>query len=171
MTKPKGHMPPGALSAPKQYLFFIDQLNRIYCAKSHLHERLPEIHGFAHFAELDQAITHIGAKVEIQINRMDQIYALLKVQSAFDNCEGLIGSIEEAFSAISTISHGPVMRDLSILSYLQNIETIGLASFHGLNLAAPVTAKNKIRQLIKENFNESTDDLALLKKITAKYFK
>lgn len=171
MTASNGPVPPGVLSTPEQQLFFIDLLNRNYCAKSHLQERLPEMRGCASFAELEQTITDTALQVNIQISRMDQIFTFLKVQYGFTNCKALIRSIEDAYDAINVAGHDPAMRDLSILAYLQNIEYIGLASFDMLNLAAPLTAQKKIRPLLRENFQEANVDLTVLKRITAKYFK
>jgi ferritin-like metal-binding protein YciE len=159
------------LSASKLHLFYINHLNRIYCAKSHLRERLPEIQEHAHFIDLYQAITETLSDVEKQISRMDKIYKLLTVEPDFDSCNGIIGLIEDTFSAIHEQSNEPEMRDLSILFYLQNIESIEMASFKMLKLTATGTAKKKIRDLLKENFDEACKDLALLQLITAKYFK
>jgi len=48
---------------PKKYLssqelryFFISHLNRVYCAKSQLAEKLPELAKRSHFLDLQQAI-------------------------------------------------------------------------------------------------------------------
>jgi ferritin-like metal-binding protein YciE len=63
------------------------------------------------------------------------------------------------------------MCDLSILFYLQHIESIEMASFKMLNLAAPVIDKKETRYLLQENYDEASEDLALLRLITTKYFK
>lgn len=151
--------------------FFIDHLNRIYCAKSHLQERLPEMRSFANFIDLVNAITETLVDVEQQISRMDEIYFLLGVKPGFDNCKGVIGLIEDAFSAIHQRGDDPQTRDLSILFYLQNIESIEMASFKMLKLAAPKMERKEIKQLLKENFDEAKADLLLLHLITARYFK
>jgi len=164
-------LPKGALCTIKLELFFINHLNRIYCAKSQLQERLPEIRVHAHFSDLIHAITETLIDVEKQVSRMDEIYLLMGLQHNFENCQGVIGLIEDTFSAINQERQDPEMCDLSILFYLQQIESIEMASFKMLNLAAPIIDKKKIRQLLKENFDEASEDLALLRLITAKYFK
>jgi len=164
-------LPKGILQSRKLFAFFTNHLNRIYCAKSHLQERLPAIREHAHFTDLTNAITETLVDVEKQISRMDEIYAILDVKPGFEDCLGVIGLIEDAFSAISQEADDPEMSDLSILFYLQNIEAIEMASFKMLNLAAPKLGNKNIKQLLKENFDEAQDDLALLQQITSKYLQ
>ncbi|WP_374950979.1 DUF892 family protein [Mucilaginibacter sp.] len=66
--------------------FFIDHLNRIYCAKEHLVNRLPEISEDADFADLKHAIDETLADVNNQIVRMDAIYRLMDAEKSFNNC-------------------------------------------------------------------------------------
>lgn len=164
-------LPKGALSPQKLQTFFINNLNRIYCAKSHLQERLSEIRGQVHFSDLNHAISETLDNVNMQISRMDQIFALLAVEPAFEKCQGVVGLIEDLFSAIIEESHDPVMRDLSILLYLQNIESVEAASFKMLKSVASEVNKKEIRQLLQENYDEANEDLALLQSIAAKYVK
>lgn len=170
MTAPAKTLPEGPLHPEKLKVFFINHLNRIYCAKSHLQERLPEIREHAHFTDLVHAVTETMVDVEKQISRMDKIYWLLEIKPGFETCQGIIGLMEDLFTAICRNSAELVMRDLSILFYLQNIESIEMASFKMLNLASPKLGENKIKQLLKDNFNEAKEDLTLLQLISAKYF-
>jgi len=164
-------LPPGALSAASLRSFFIDHLNRIYCAKSHLQERLPELRAQAQFSDLSQSISETLVGVEKQVSRMDQIFLLLKIKHTFENCQGLIGMIENTFTAIQQERKEAALPDLSILFYLQQIETVEMASFKMLNLTAPLMNNEKLRQLLKENFDEASEDLTLLQHISSKYFK
>jgi ferritin-like metal-binding protein YciE len=158
------------LNPEKLNQFFTSQLNRIYCAKSHVLRRLPEIGNHAHFTDLKYAITETVTDVERQIERMDQIFLLLETKPGFEHCQGVTGIIDDAFSAIHREADDPELRDLSILFYLQNIEGIEMASFKMLKMAAPKLDKKEIRQLLRENFDEAHEDLALLQHITSTYF-
>jgi ferritin-like metal-binding protein YciE len=160
-----------ALSPEKLKQFFISHLNRIYCAKSHLQEWLPEMRVYAHFNDLINAISETLVDVEKQISRMEEIYILLDIKPSFENCEGVIGLIEDTFSVIQQGTNDLQSRDLSILFYLQNIESIEMTSFKMLRLAAPQLDKKEIKQLLKENFDEASEDLALLNVITSSYFR
>nr|WP_067060774.1 DUF892 family protein [Mucilaginibacter sp. L294] len=162
----------GAVLSPEKLTqFFTKQLNRIYCAKHHLLKRLPELGSHAHFRDLALAIDETVTDVERQIARMDEIFLLLEIKPGFEHCQGIIGIIEDAFSAIQQEVGDPEMRDLSILFYLQNIEGIEMASFKMLNMAAPKLEKKEVRQLLIENLDEAREDFGLLEYITSTYFK
>ena len=159
------------LSAENLSHFFISHLNRIYCAKSHLQERLPEIRTHAHFTDLFGAISESIADVERQIARMDSIYQLLNAEPNFENCKDMIGLIENAFNVIFEDSENPVTRDLSILFYLQQIESIEMAAYRLLNMVAPLTNRKEIVKLLNENFDDAKEDLVLFQNITGIYFR
>ena len=76
--------------------FFNIQLNRTYCAKSHLHERLQELLDHTHFEDLDLAIAKTTADVEKQIDRMDLIFKILEIEPGFEDCKHTINIMEEA---------------------------------------------------------------------------
>jgi len=60
--------------------FFIDHLNRIYSAKVHLVQRLPEIAGLANFTDLRDAILETTEAVRKQIVRMGEIFEVMESQ-------------------------------------------------------------------------------------------
>lgn len=150
-------------------VFFLDHLNHIYCAKSHLVERLPEIEDEAYFKDLKHAISETREDVEKQIVRMDAIYSLMNSKASFGSCGGLIGMVEDAFSAIQIQGKSSILRDLSILFYMQNIESVEMSAFQILQVAAVKLKNNQVMQLLKENFDEAKGDRALLLLIAAKY--
>jgi len=82
---------------------------------------------------------------------------------------GLTGLIQDAFEAIEEQAGEPEMRDLSIIFYLQNIESIEMASFQILQMAAVKLKNRHINQLLKENYEEAKADRILLLLISSKY--
>ncbi|WP_224746260.1 DUF892 family protein [Mucilaginibacter glaciei] len=167
----KDKSPEFNLGADQLRIFFIDHLNRIYCAKEHLVNRLPEIIEDANFSDLKYAIEETLTDVEAQISRMDEVYILLDAEKSFANCDGLINFIDESFDCIFKQVSDAAIRDMSILSYMINIESMELASFKVLQLIAGKFENKQIKQLLKENFDEATADRALLLLILVKYMK
>ena len=157
------------LGAENLMVFFISHLNRIYCAKEHLVRMLPELKDMATFADLKHAIEETTAEVEKQIARMDLIYALLDSEPSDENCNGLKGLVDDAFEAVKQQSNSMELRDMSILFYLQNIESIEMASFQVLRIAAFKIKKPQIKQLLKENYNEAKETKTLLMLVSTKY--
>jgi ferritin-like metal-binding protein YciE len=149
--------------------FFITHLNRIYCAKLHLAKRLPEIENAANFSDLQNAIVETISEVEKQIARMHEIYELLNAEISIESHKGLTGLIEDAFIAIQQQSKDPILRDMSILFYMQNIESVEMTSFQVLQVAAIKLKNDEIKNLLQENFEAAKTSRSLLMLITAKY--
>lgn len=149
--------------------FFINNLDKIYCAKQHMIERFPEIANESHFEDLNQAIFETVDDVKKQIVRMDEIYTYLGVENTTTTCSGLASMIEETFTAIDEQKDDTALRDMAILFYLQNIESIEVSSFQILQMMATRMNNPKILQLLKENLDEAKDDRMLLLLITARY--
>jgi len=149
--------------------YFIIHLNKIYSAKSHLAERLPEIAVHANFKDLKHAIAETIDDVERQIARMEEIYLLLDTPIQVENCSEFTGMVEDAYDAIHEQEDNLVLRDLSILFYMQNIESVEMASFQVLKMVAVKLKNKQLTQLLTENFDEAKEDRALLLLITKKY--
>lgn len=149
--------------------FFISHLNKIYSAKTHLVARLPAVAGHAHFRDLNNAIRETVEDVERQIARMDMIYTLMDANSAEGYHSGLVGLVDDAFKDIELHAANPGLRDMSILFYLHNIESMEMASFQILQIAAVKLKNKQIKQLIRENYDEAKADRTLMLLITAKY--
>jgi ferritin-like metal-binding protein YciE len=155
---------------PEQYRgFFINHLNRIYIAKEHLVVMLPKLVEKAQFIDLKNAIIDTVEAVRRQIARMEMIYALLDAEISHCSINGIKGLVDDAFQAIQEQSEQTELRDLSIIFYLQNIESVEMASFQILQMAAVQLKNRQISQLLKENYQEAKADRTLLLYISSKY--
>ncbi|WP_114941333.1 DUF892 family protein [Mucilaginibacter endophyticus] len=159
------------ISLAKQELksFFISHLNKIYAAKAHLVSKLPQIANEAHFRDLRHAIIETIEDVEKQMARMEMIFALLDSNIDPGNFSGLAGLVDDAFEDIKLHEKKHELRDMSILFYLHNIESMEMASFQILRIAAVKLKNNQIKQLIQENYDEAKADRTLMLLIAAKY--
>ncbi|RZJ75692.1 MAG: DUF892 family protein [Flavobacterium sp.] len=157
------------LGSDKLKVFFIKHLDRIYGAKLHLVSKLPSLSSEAEFSDLKNAINETVADVEKQIARMEVIYSLLDQEVSKGSIHGLTGLIQDAFEAIDEQIGEPELRDLSIIFYLQNIESVEMASFQILQMAAVKLNNKHISQLLKENYDEARADRTLLLLISSKY--
>lgn len=159
------------LGANRLAEYFIEHLNRIYCAKLHMVERIPKIAENADFSDLRHALTETYEDVELQISRMNEIYRIIDGSYSNESLKSTIGVFEDAFAAINKHRADPLLRDLSILFYMQNLESIEVASFKVLQIAAVQLKNKQVSQLLQENYDEARDDRALLLMINARYLK
>lgn len=158
------------LSGSQQETFFLKSLDHVYCAKSHLQERLPEIAPLAGFTDLLQAIDETLDKLNQQIIRMDKLFDQLAAQPELAICANLVAMLDAAFDAIQEVQSDPRERDLAILFYLGLIEGIELASFKLLKLAIPQQHVSDLRQLLAANADAARDELTLWQYLTKLYF-
>ncbi|TSJ36540.1 DUF892 family protein [Mucilaginibacter corticis] len=157
------------LGSKKLKVFFVTHLNRIYYAKAHLVEWLPKLRDEARFSDLRHAIGETVEDVEKQIARMELIYELLDAEISKGSINGVTGLVDDAFEAIREQAADAELRDMSIIFYLQNIESVEMASFQVLQMAAVKLKNRQVTQLLKENYDEAKADRTLLLLIAAKY--
>jgi len=161
--------PPANLSKQELRQFFISHLNRIYCAKTQLVEKLPLLVGRSHYLDLQQAIDETTESVRLQIGRMKMVYINLDTHYQPESCVGLKGILDEAFQSIGPPFESPAIRDLSILFYMHNIESIEETSFKVMLQVAENLGNQAIRQLLLECYDEAKEDKALFRHITESY--
>lgn len=157
------------ISSKKILEFFIDHLHKIYCAKSHLVAKLPALTKWAHYLDLKEALGQTLENVKMEISRMDIIYAMLDADYSDCSTKGLIGLVSDAFDAIEKQDYDPEIRDLSILFYLQNIESVEMASFQVLQMTAVKLKNKQIGELLRENYELSKSNRTQLLLVATKY--
>ena len=157
------------IGSEKIHTFFIEHLNRIYCAKSHLAERLPEIYEGAGFADLKFAIKETIISTEKQLARIDKIYELLGLQYSFEKCQALITFLENGFADLQLHSEQLQVRDLMIVSYLYQLDAVEMSSAQILQFVTTEIMNQQIKQLLKDNYNEAKAESVLLLLLIEKY--
>jgi ferritin-like metal-binding protein YciE len=149
--------------------YFINHLNKIYCGKNHLVENLPAVLELATFADLKGAIEDGINDLRNQISRMREIYQIMKENYEAGTCQMFEGLIDDLFRGAQEETSSSELRDMSIIYYLQNIESLEMASFHALQMAAVKFKNDDINALLKDNFDEAKTERTMLRLITAKY--
>ena len=149
--------------------FFSGHLDRIYCGKQHLLQSLPSLADHAHFHDLKLAIQELHDDVRKQIDRMNEIYNLLNLKQNDAGCIGMVTLLQEMFDGIDSNKGEKPLCDLSLVFYLQNIESIETTSFQMLRLAALKLDHEAVNQLLKESFDEAKEDRRLLVQIGKKF--
>jgi ferritin-like metal-binding protein YciE len=138
--------------AEKLQSFFMEHLNRLYCAKAHVVERLPDIVDAGCFKSIKITINEAIERAETQVNKMDQMYSLFNAKYSFDNVNGLVNFLEKSFTNFQWNMGDPDMGVIMILSYLSFIECLEAASVHILKLLAVKLQNEKLSFLLKDSF-------------------
>jgi ferritin-like metal-binding protein YciE len=155
-----------SIDTPHLRSFFYEHLNKVYCAKSHLLERLSELEEQSNFEDLKDIIKTTIGQVEQQSQMLNQVYTQFKETYTFENCEALINFLEEIFISIHHQSADKTLRNASVLSYLYYIESVELASIRILILAAEKMGLNNIQSLLTEIHVNAKEECALILHLT-----
>lgn len=157
-----------SLGTDKLRQFFIQHLDHVYLAKQHLISKLPMMANQAQFSDLKSAIIDTISTVEKQLARLELIYTLMDEVVSDRQMYGLTGLINDAFESILEYADEPELRDLSILFYLQNIESLEMSSFQILQMTA-VKFDKQILKLLKENYDDAKAGRTLFLLLSSKY--
>lgn len=149
--------------------FFVTHLNKIHTAKSHLVSSLITLEEEAHFSDLKKGIRETIDDVQRQQARMEQIYTRLNTEISEQSSQGMLGLIKDSFEEIKRRGEQPVLRDLAMLFYLHNIESIEMASFQLLQMIAVKMKDDEVKRLVRENYEDAKAGRTLLLLITTKY--
>lgn len=167
----KAHVEHNGDQFPKQtiYDFFVYHLNRIYPAKSRMEEILSELLEQLTFSDVAVLIRKTLNLVRNQVQRLREIYDLLQLTPLPPEPNDLLGLIEEAYRGIMQQREDTLGFDLSVLAYLQTVESLEIASFKVLQLAAGELANPFISELLNQSIAESEQDYALLLELMTRY--
>jgi ferritin-like metal-binding protein YciE len=149
--------------------FFLSHLNRIYCAKTQLEEKLPVIAGHVHASDLRLAVAQTIHIVSVQIGRLQEIYARFSASYTPESCLGLSGFLDEAFQSIGPPLDRPSLQDLSILFYMRNISSIEMVSVEVMIRVADKLSAWNIAGLLSECYDEARQNMALFNSLASTY--
>ena len=100
---------------------------------------------------------------------MEKIYQIMQATVSTASPLGLKGLLDDSFKDITNHSSNPELRDMSILFYLHNIESIEMASFQILEMVGVKLKNDRIKELLRENYEQAKTDRTLFLLISAKY--
>lgn len=151
---------PLSSGAEKLQSFFMEHLNRLYCAKAHIIERLPDIADADCFRSIKGTINETIDRAELQVYKMDQIYCLFNTKYSFDTVSNLVNFLEKSFTNFQWNMTDPDLGLIMILSYLSFIECLEGASVQILKMLAIKLQNEKLSFLLKEGFVNVDSTLA-----------
>lgn len=147
--------------------FFTLHLSRMYYGKQHVINKLPHLHKHGDFIDLKHAIAEMQDDLERQIARIELIFALLESKIIEDVSGAISGCLEDAYRTVENDKE-PRLRDMSILYYLQVVETIEMAGFKLMRMVAVKLKNKQVKQLLLENYDEAKASRTLMLLITTK---
>ncbi len=165
----RSRLPVQNISTDEFRHFFLSHLHRIYCAKSELTDKLPLLGEQTFYRDLQQAIEETVQSIFKQLKRLEEIYQKMHSRYHPDGCIGVIGVLKEAFQSVGAAGDSPALNDLSLIFYMQHIESIEMASFKVMMMIADKLELPDVKQLLLECYDEAREDKILFKAIMSRY--
>lgn len=107
---------------------FLHSLSDMYSGEKQLTKALPKLAKAADNPELATAFTTHLAETEGQIERIDEVVAILGLKLERIKCKAMEGLIEEGAEVIKKVAKGAV-RDAGLISAAQKVEHYEIASY------------------------------------------
>jgi ferritin-like metal-binding protein YciE len=148
---------------------FVMQLSNIYCVRKYLIVNLPIMAESASFNDLKNAILEQVDDIKLQILRMQQIYSIIGEEYSPQQCLGVRFLTIEAYVALKTEGMTKLEADLSMLCYLNAIESLEISCYKALCDIADSMPQDDLRLLLKQNLDMAKDSKELFELISKEY--
>lgn len=149
---------------------FVHHLSRIYNGKIFLHKNLSHLSSLASFKGLKMAMEEFSEDVLKQIVRMKLIYSAIGETAVDTGCNPITNIVKDEF-CLDENQTEPILNDLDLMLYVQLLEHVNITSYRMLIMIAKILKYDDIKQLLKENYDESQDNDKLFTLIAKEYIE
>jgi ferritin-like metal-binding protein YciE len=132
---------------------FVDSLKDIYWAEKALTKALPKMAKNATTANLVEGLNNHLVETEEQINRLEQVFALVGEKAVAKKCEAMDGLIKEGQDIMESTEQGPV-RDAGIIAASQKIEHYEIATYGTLCAFAKTLGLDEVADMLHVTLEE-----------------
>ncbi|MBK0384355.1 ferritin-like domain-containing protein [Pedobacter sp. SD-b] len=144
--------------------FFIEELQDIYWAETHLIKALPKMQKAATSTQLANAIEKHLIETKKHVETLENVFELLEEKAKAKKCEAMAGILEEANVIVNDTEKDTMTRDAGIILAAQKVEHYEIATYGTLRVFAQHMGHTEIYDLLSETLkNEKETDVALTK--------
>ncbi|OAQ41911.1 rubrerythrin family protein [Pedobacter psychrophilus] len=142
--------------------FFIEEIQDIYWAETHLVKALPKMQKAATSKQLAKAIEKHLEETKKHVETLEKVFELLEEKAKAKKCEAMAGLLEEGNSIIEDTDKDTMTRDAGIILAAQKVEHYEIATYGTLRVFAQHMGHTEIYDLLSETLeNEKATDVAL----------
>lgn len=132
---------------------FIEELRDAYDGEKRLLKALPKLARAATNEDLQTAFTSHAKETGGQVARLEKVFRTIGERPRGKKCDGIIGIVEEANSAIDEIEEGAVL-DAALIAGAQRAEHYEIAAYGTLAHFADLLGEQKAKDLLGETLDE-----------------
>ena len=142
---------------------FAEYLNQLYCAKSHIIERLSDLLEHPEFNDIEGLLQSLFINSEKCASILESVYLQMGLDYSFTQCKELINLANALFDAILKAKAKIFERNLALLYYINFIKSIEGAALKNLELVIAKSADDEIIHLLTIQLSANQDDDLLVK--------
>jgi len=132
---------------------FIEELRDAYDGEKRLLKALPKMAKAATNQELQTAFTSHAKETDRQIARLEKVFRSIGESVRGKKCDGIMGIVEEANTAVEEIEEGPVL-DAALIAGGQRAEHYEIAAYGTLAQFAELLGEQRAKELLGETLEE-----------------
>jgi ferritin-like metal-binding protein YciE len=136
-------------------------LKDVYFTEHEILKALPKMAQAAQRAELKQAFETHRAQTEVQVQRLNDVFALLNQKPQGEPCKAIQGIIAEGQEVMETFAGGPAL-DAGLIAAAQAVEHYEIARYGALRSWAELAGLDDAADLLDETLEEGKETDALL---------
>ena len=136
-------------------------LKDVYFAEHEILKALPKMAQAAQRAELKEAFETHRAQTEVQVQRLNDVFALLNQKPEGEPCKAIQGIIAEGQEVMETFAGGPAL-DAGLIAAAQAVEHYEIARYGALRSWAELVGLDDAADLLDDTLEEEKETDALL---------
>jgi ferritin-like metal-binding protein YciE len=153
-----------ALKQPTLEDLFVETLKDMYSAEKIILRALPKMAKAANSDELRNAIEHHRDETEAQVERLEQVFELMKKPARAKTCEAIQGLVEQAKEVMDTFK-GSQALDAGLLSSAQAVEHYEISRYGTLKSWAGQLGMSDAAKLLDTTLQEEKKTDQILNRI------
>jgi ferritin-like metal-binding protein YciE len=135
---------------------FVEQIEDLYDAEQRLVKALPKMAKASTSEELREAFeSHLEQTIG-HVERLQKVFATLKMKAKGQTCPAMQGLIEEGEEVVSSIEASPV-RDAGLIAAANRVEHYEIAAYGSARSFAEVLGLEQAVELLQETLNEEVE--------------
>jgi ferritin-like metal-binding protein YciE len=135
---------------------FEHQLQDLYDAELRLVEALPQMAEKAHDISLQQAFREHLQVTELQVERLEEIFAKLGKEPERVKCVAMVGLISEGSEILDATGDADVL-DAALISAAQRVEHYEIAAYGTARTFARRLGNSYVAELLQQSLDEEGD--------------
>ena len=139
-------------------------LKDVYFAEHEILKALPKMEQAAQSAELKKAFEAHRAQTEQQVQRLNDVFALLNEQPQGEPCKAIQGILAEGQEVMEEFAGGPAL-DAGLIAAAQAVEHYEIARYGALRSWAELAALDDAADLLDETLLEEKETDQLLTRL------